>query len=432
MEKTEDFNVFELQELVIKHNCGKKHTSLAQKSMIVKSHLLNHVPLEQLSKDFGVSVRSIRRWISTFAAGKVPQKNSPDTSYVKPNPSIMPKKTGGSVEDGRVDESCQGRDDRRSRKDVQHSNQKKSWRQTVTKLAAEKVKGQTMGLLCRLFGKSWQAYYQYRDTLSKQRLKEEMVIQFVKDIRQIDPGLGGDKLHYMYRDRFGADYEYMVGRDKMEAIIARNGLNVRIPRRRPRTTDSTHGLPTYPNLVKDIIPIRKNQIWVTDITFIPIWNPDGSYDFCYLSMITDCYNKEIISWYVGETMEAWCSVECLMKALETLPVDEVVNLIHHSDRGVQYVSAAYTSLLIEAGIRISMTESGDPKDNAVAERQNNTVKNELLKDIKFHSIGEVRRAMEKAVAFYNNERPQLQRKVPRKFGNSRRSMYLCTANPEYD
>ena len=83
MEKTEDFNVFELQELVIKHNCGKKHTSLAQKSMIVKSHLLNHVPLEQLSKDFGVSVRSIRRWISTFAAGKVPQKNSPDEELAR-------------------------------------------------------------------------------------------------------------------------------------------------------------------------------------------------------------------------------------------------------------------------------------------------------------------------------------------------------------
>ena len=80
-----------------------------------------------------------------------------------------------------------------------------------------------MGLLCRLFGKSWQAYYQYRDTLGKQRLKEEMVVQFVKDIRQLDPGIGGEKLHYMYRERFGADYEYMVGRDKMEAIIARLG-----------------------------------------------------------------------------------------------------------------------------------------------------------------------------------------------------------------
>ena len=72
-----------------------------------------------------------------------------------------------------------------------------------------------------------------------------------------------------------------------------------------------------------------------------------------------------------------------------------------------FSSAAYTSLLIEAGIKISMTESGDPKDNAVAERQNNTVKNELLKDIKFHSISEVGRAIAKAVAFYNNERPHM-------------------------
>ena len=274
-------------------------------------------------------------------------------------------------------------------------------------LAAEKVKGQTMGLLCRLFGKSWQAYYQHKETLGKQRLKEEMVVQFVRDIRRLDPGLGGEKLHQIYRDRFGADYEYMVGRDKMEAIIAKHHLHVRTPRRRPRTTDSRHGLPTYPDLRKNLIPIRKNQLWVTDITYIPIWNYDGSYTFCYLSMITDYYTKEIIAWYVGESLDAWCSVECLMQALERLDTEEIINLIHHSDRGVQYVSAAYTSLLIEAGIQISMTESGDPKDNAVAERQNNTVKNELLKDIKFHSIGEVRRALDKAVAFYNNERPHL-------------------------
>lgn len=92
MEKTDEFDVLELQELLIKHNCGKKHTSLAQKSMIVKSYLLNNVPLEQLSKDFGVSVRSIRRWISTFAEGKVPKRNSPGIPYVKQNPSTMPKK----------------------------------------------------------------------------------------------------------------------------------------------------------------------------------------------------------------------------------------------------------------------------------------------------------------------------------------------------
>ena len=264
-----------------------------------------------------------------------------------------------------------------------------------------------MRLLCRLFGKSWQAYYQHKDTLVKERLREEMVVQFVKEIRLLDPGIGGEKLHYMYLQRFGKDYEYMVGRDKMESIISANGLNVRISRKRPRTTDSSHGLPTYPNLVKELVPMRKNQLWVTDITYIPIWINDYEYFFCYLSMITDCYTNEIISWYVGESMEAWCSVECLMQALDAIVEEDDINLIHHSDRGVQYVSAAYTSVLLEAGIKISMTDSGDPKDNAVAERQNNTIKNELLKDFRFHSVDEVRKAMGKAVEFYNNERPHM-------------------------
>lgn len=277
----------------------------------------------------------------------------------------------------------------------------------MKKLAAEKVKGQTMGLLCRLFGKSWQAYYQHRDTLAKERMREEMVLQYVREVRSVDPGIGGEKLQIMYLRQFGKDYQYMVGRDKMEDILARNNLHVRMRRRRPRTTDSTHGLPTYPNLVKELIPERKNQVWVTDITYIPIWTCDGGYTFCYLSMITDYYTKEIIGWHVGETMEAWCSVECLMMALEQLVGEDDIDLIHHSDRGVQYVSAAYTSVLLEAGIRISMTECGNPKDNAVAERQNNTIKNELMKDIKFHHINEVRHVMAKAVDFYNNERPHM-------------------------
>lgn len=213
-----------------------------------------------------------------------------------------------------------------------------------------------------------------------------MVLQFIREIREHDPGIGGEKLHAMYLGRFGRDYEYMVGRDKMEMIIAENNLNVRKPRRKPRTTDSSHGLPTYPNLIKELIPTRKNQVWVTDITYIPIWISEDEYIFCYLSIISDYYTKEIISWYVGDSLEAWHSVECLLQAIETLGDEKPINLIHHSDRGVQYVSAAYTSLLYEAGIHISMTESGDPKDNAVAERLNSTIKNELFKDIKFHSI----------------------------------------------
>ncbi len=133
----------------------------------------------------------------------------------------------------------------------------------------------------------------------------------------------------------------------------------------------------------------------------------GEYDFCYLSIVTDYYTKEIIGWCVGETLEARFAIEALKMALQRLGGQPADGLIHHSDRGVQYASYAYTDLLKSNNIRISMTECGDPKDNAVAERVNNTVKNELLLGMTFCSIGEVRKAVKAAIDFYNNERPHM-------------------------
>ena len=96
MDKTEDLELMELQELALKR--GRQHKSLAETRMIVKAYLLNHVPIKQLSADFGVSCRTIRRWIRTFADGKVPKKRGEGTPYVKPNPSSMPKKSQKPVE----------------------------------------------------------------------------------------------------------------------------------------------------------------------------------------------------------------------------------------------------------------------------------------------------------------------------------------------
>ena len=96
-----------------------------------------------------------------------------------------------------------------------------------------------------------------------------------------------------------------------------------------------------------------------------------------------------------------------MMALERIKGKDQINLIHHSDRGIQYASSEYVLLLKEHGIRISMTETGDPKDNAQAERINNTMKNELLKGMRFESIEEVIAAVAGAVDFYNNERPHM-------------------------
>ena len=230
-------------------------------------------------------------------------------------------------------------------------------------------------------------------------------MEYIHHIREKDPGIGGKKLWYMYRRDFNGNNP--IGRDWFEDIINKHNLKVRLKVRKPRTTDSTHGLPTYPNIVKDFIPTKPNQLWVSDITYIPVWVDAYNYVFCYLSLILDAFTEEIIGWSVGPTLAATYPIEALQMALERIKDTDQINLIHHSDRGIQYASSEYVFLLKEHGIRISMTETGDPKDNAQAERINNTMKNELLKGMRFESIEEVIAAVAGAVGFYNNERPHM-------------------------
>ena len=232
-------------------------------------------------------------------------------------------------------------------------------------------------------------------------------MEFIKRIRERDRGIGGGKLWRMYQDVFGENYS--VGYNRFYDIIEKYGLKVRKRRRRAKTTDSNHNFPTYPNLVKNLIPIRPNQLWVSDITYVAVHvdeTPD-EYEFCYLSLVTDYYTKEIVGWCVGKTLEAKFAIEALDMAMGRLDKKENYDIIHHSDRGVQYASYAYTAKLRSRGVRISMTECGDPKDNAVAERVNGIIKNELLMGMTFRSIDEVKKAIATAVDFYNNERPHM-------------------------
>ncbi len=250
-----------------------------------------------------------------------------------------------------------------------------------------------------------QAYYQYDDDAALAKAaREEFALQYIKDIHRLDPGMGISKIWSMYVREFGCDYP--IGRDRFCRVANENGQRVRMRISRPRTTDSTHGLPTYPNLIKEYIPFAANQLWVSDITYIMITDDDYHYHFCYLSLILDAYSEEIVGWSVGPTLDTEYSLEALRMALKRIDGQEV-NLIHHSDRGCQYASREYVNTLREHGIQISMTESGDPKDNAQAERINNTMKNELLKDKVFRSIGEVIAAIALAADFYNNRRPHM-------------------------
>ena len=154
------------------------------------------------------------------------------------------------------------------------------------------------------------------------------------------------------------------------------------------------------------MPDGANRLWVSDITYMIIMEDASHYHFCYLSLILDAYTEEIVGWSVGPTLDTTYPMEALRMALKRIE-GKVVNLIHHSDRGCQYASREYVNTLREHGIRISMTESGDPKDNAQAERINNTMKNELLKDKVFTNLSDVIAAVALAVDFYNNRRPHM-------------------------
>ena len=260
--------------------------------------------------------------------------------------------------------------------------------------------------LCGLSGVTRQAFYKRDDDLLFRRLAlERFVVHFVHEIRELDPGMGSDNLWRIYQKRFSD--EYRVGRDAFRSILHEHGLNIHNRRRATRTTDSRHTLPVYPNLVKNVIPTRPNHIWVSDITYIPIEDPTTrlGYRFCFLTIIMDAYSKRIVGWYVAPTLETAYCIKALRMAIDTLPEGFDKTLIHHSDRGCQYASADYIKMLIRSHITPSMTESGNPKDNAMAERINSTVKNELLHGQVFTSLRQVTAAVEKAILFYNTERP---------------------------
>ena len=260
--------------------------------------------------------------------------------------------------------------------------------------------------LCALAGVTRQAFYKRDEDALFQRLAlEQFVVQFVLGVREKDPKIGTDKLWRMYQRRFSD--EYRVGRDAFRSILHERGLNLRRRPRATRTTDSRHNLPTYPNLVKSVIPLRPNHIWVSDITYIEIEDPSSpqGYFFVFLTIIMDAYSKRILGWFVAPTLEAAYSIKALEMAVKTLPEGFSDTLIHHSDRGTQYASAAYINVLKANNIVPSMTENGNPKDNAIAERINSTVKNELLHGKTFSSLKQVAEALRIAVKFYNSERP---------------------------
>lgn len=256
--------------------------------------------------------------------------------------------------------------------------------------------------LCGWFGVTRQAYYKNNWEGVTITLEEELIIQQVKAIRKNHRVMGGRKLYDLLRP-FIAEHQIKLGRDALFKILSANGLLVRKRKSRVRTTNSYHWMRMYPNIIKGVVLTAPNQLWVSDITYWKIRNNQH----LYISFITDAYSHQIVGYHVAETLATIETIQALNMALSTLKNTTELNLIHHSDRGLQYCSNTYVSLLKKRNIQISMTESGDPLDNAIAERINGIIKEEYLLNHVVKNLKQAKQLLKSVINLYNNERPHM-------------------------
>jgi len=224
----------------------------------------------------------------------------------------------------------------------------------------------------------------------------EIIIQEVLKHRKLQPRLGTRKLIVMMED-FAKEHQINLGRDGFFNLLREHNLLIRKRRRKAQTTFSKHWYKKYKNLICGFEPLAPNLLWVSDITYVVI---EGG--FAYLSLITDAYSKKIVGFYLSKTLEATGSIKALQMALDNCT--DTGNLIHHSDRGVQYCSTDYVKILNDNKIQVSMTENGDPLENAIAERVNGILKDELLQE-KYNSFEDAQKSVAKSIVIYNALRP---------------------------
>jgi putative transposase len=256
--------------------------------------------------------------------------------------------------------------------------------------------------MCSQFGYSKQAYYKQLRQIDEKANEEAVVVGLIKQKREIWKRGSGRNLHQCLKKDL-AQRQIKMGRDKFFDLLRRNGLLVKPKRIRAKTTCSYHHFNKYKNLIEGAVPLRCNEIWVSDITYVWLKQEDS---FCYLSLITDLYSRKIVGHCVHEDLSVTGSLDALKMALGQRKGKDGL-LIHHSDRGVQYCCHAYVQLLQKNKVHISMTQTGDPLENAVAERVNRTIKEEFTDDreLNFSDVAEAKQEVKKFITFYNQQRP---------------------------
>ena len=269
---------------------------------------------------------------------------------------------------------------------------------------------------CRLLGYSKQAYYKNINQKEAQSFDEYLIIELIHQKRLIWKRGSGRNLLASLKKDFEL-HHIKIGRDRFFDLLRRHGLLIKKRNRRARTTNSYHFFHRYPNRIKDVVPQRSNQIWVSDITYIWIKQEEC---FVYLFLITDMYSRKIIGYSVRKDLKADGAIIALKMAIKHSGKKLLNSTTHHSDRGIQYCCYEYINILKEKNIIISMTENSDPLENSIAERVNRTIKEEFMDNYKtgYPSIKMALTQIPENIKFYNHTRPH-------------RSIEMLTPNQAY-
>jgi transposase InsO family protein len=221
----------------------------------------------------------------------------------------------------------------------------------------------------------------------------------VMESRKELPREGGHKLYKRIRPKL-QQMGIKVGRDMLFTFLGNEGLLVKPKKSFVKTTNSYHRFYIYSNLISSNVPRGINQVWVSDITYVQTHQ-----GFMYLALITDAYSRKIVGYDISKSLELCGCMRALKMALRQLPKGH--QLIHHSDRGIQYCSNAYIELLKQNKVQISMAAKGNCHENAMAERVNGILKDEFYLDQNFKTTDIAIKYTRQAVNLYNNVRTHM-------------------------
>lgn len=258
-----------------------------------------------------------------------------------------------------------------------------------------------MRMLYLLAGVTKQGHQQALQRQIEEAAKEPSYIGLITEIREIHPGMGLRKMFEQFEPEG-------IGRDAFIALGIQSGFRLRAPEN-PQITTRTIPNRRYPNLLEGKRFTDVNQLWSSDIFYFSLLG-----QHYYGVLLMDVYSRRIVGWSMSNNMRAENNIRALERALTLRGISNYHNqLIHHSDRGSQYISDDYTRSLSKHGIQISMCK--EVLENAHIERVNGTIKNEYLARWTIKSESQLIERMEMAVSNYNNRRHQSLKMTPLEF-----------------